>query len=515
VNLANLLLARGAARSREIAVRVALGAGRWRVLRQLMTESLILGGFGVIAGLTIALWLIRLLPAVLIPAPGMPSLTLFQADARVLAFTLAVSLVTTLLFGVVPSWVAAGADAAPVIKGNAGAEPAAPRGRVMRNALVVIQVAVSLVLLCAAGDLVQTFIQTTRADLGFERKPVLTAWVTGSTAPQSAMSAAVGNLETLPGVTRVAVAVRAPLSLSGQGLARPVTIEGVPYDPAAGVPNVRFNAVSASYFATMGTRVIRGRTFEPADERGGELTVVVSHGFVKQFFGESDPLGRIVRIGTGGGTPHRIVGVVQDATVISQVGEPVVPYMYVPYWRGSYGEITYLLETSVPPAELSAQAKAALKAVHPGLEPRRIIAMSDYVAYAASAYQATAALALTLGALGLLLTAIGVYGVIAYRTSRRTREIGIRIALGAARQDVLGLVLGHGLRIGALGIALGLPAALWVTHLMASLLFGVQPWNATTFGLAAGVLGAAVVAATFIPAWRATRVTPSIALRDG
>jgi ABC-type antimicrobial peptide transport system permease subunit len=168
----------------------------------------------------------------------------------------------------------------------------------------------------------------------------------------------------------------------------------------------------------------------------------------------------------------------------------------------------------VPAAELTSQVRAALKEVHPGLEPRRVIAMSEYVAYAGSVYQATAALALALGVLGLLLTAIGVYGVIAYRTSRRTREIGIRVALGAARQDVLGLVLAHGMRIGALGIVLGLPAALWVTDLMSSMLFGLHPWDARTFVLAAGVLATAVAAATFIPAWRATRVTPSVALRD-
>jgi predicted permease len=514
VNLANLLLARGAARSREIAVRVALGAGRWRVLRQLMIESAILGLFGVIAGMTIALWLIRLLPAVLVPAPGMTSYLLFQADGRVFAFTLVVSLVTTLLFGVIPSWIAAGADAAPVMRGTVGTEAAAPKARAGRNALVVVQVAVSLVLLSAAGLLVRSFLEAAHADLGFARKPLLTAWVTGSNAPVALWGEAVSRLQALPGVTRVAVAVRAPLSLSGQGLAFPVTIDGIPHDPAKGVPAVRFNAVSASYFATMGTRVIRGRTFEPADERGGELTVVVSEQFAKHFFGDADPIGRVARIGRDGGADHRIIGVVQDATVISQLGEAVAPYMYLPYWRGRYGEITYLLETSVPAADLTSQVRAELKAVDAGLEPRRVIAMSDYIAYAGSTYQATAALALALGVLGLLLTAIGVYGVIAYRTSRRTREIGIRIALGAARHDVLALVLGHGLRIALLGIVVGLPAGLWVTSFMSSLLFGVEPWDVLVFALAASVLAATVAAATFIPAWRATRVTPSVALRD-
>lgn len=522
VNLANLLLARGAARARELAVRVALGASRGRVLRELMAESIVIGVFGVVAGMTIALWLIRLLPAVLVPPPGFVSRLLFQADGRVLAFTLIVSLVTTVMFGVVPSWIAARADAAPVMKGTFGTEAAAPQARVTRNALVVIQVAVSLVLLCAAGVLVRSFVESARAHLGFERKPVLTAWVTGSNAPSSTWSAAVRDLEALPGVTRVAVAIRAPLSLSGQGLARPVVVDGIPHDPAAGLPTVRFNAVSANYFATMGTRVVRGRTFDAADEREGELTVVISGRCAKQFFGEADPLGRILRIGPAGGSPHRIIGVVEDATVISHLGEPVVPYMYLPYWRGRYGEITYLLETSVPAVELTSQVKAALKQVHPGLEPRRVIAMSDYVAYAGSSYQATAALAASLGVLGLLLTAIGVYGVIAYRTSRRTREIGIRVALGAARPDVLRLVLGHGMGVAILGILLGLPIALWVTDLMGSqmtemtgtLLFGVQPWDLKSFAVAAGVLALAVAAATFIPAWRATRVTPSVALRD-
>jgi predicted permease len=513
VNLANLLLARAAARGQELSMRVALGASRWRLLRQLMVENAVLGLAGALAGITLAMWLMRLLPSILITPPGFRSFTLFQVDARVFTFTLCVAVLTTLLFGVLPSWLAARADVAPLVKGDSRLLQSRAAERVMRNALVVVQVAVSLVLLCAAGVLTRSFIATGRADLGFPQTSVLTAWVSAADAPKAAAMEGVRSIEALPGVSRVAVAVRAPLSLSGNGMARAVMFPHLPQDPGAGLPNIKFNAVSANFFEVSGTRVIRGRPFEAADEREGEPVILVNEQFARQFFAGGDALGRTVRMGGAGGAEHRIVGIVQNAA-INAIGEPIEPYLYLPYWRGQYGDITYFIESTMPAGDLGLQVRDALRRTHPGLDPRRLIPMAQYIEYSARTYRATATLATALGAIGLLLTALGVYGVIAYRTARRTREIGIRVALGAAHVDVLRMVLGEGARLGLLGVAVGIPIALVATRWMAAMLFGVGPWDVASFAGAAMVLLLTLMLATMVPALRATRITPSTALRD-
>jgi putative ABC transport system permease protein len=511
VNLANLLVARAASRARELAMRVALGADRWHMLRHTVTESALVGAAGALVGLTIALWLIRMLPAILVQPPGFRSLLLFQADARVFLFTLAVTLLTTVLFGAAPGVIAARTDVAALIKGEQRAGAATKVDRALRSALVVAQVAVSLVLLSAGCLLARSFLETRRADLGITRAPIVTAWLTARDSRTPSAREAVSRLEALPGVTGVAVAIRAPLSLSGNGLAQQVAVPGAIVDPADGLPEVKYNAVSANYFATIGTRIVRGRALSLDDERG-EAAVVVNERFVQKFFAGGDALGRVVRIGAEG-VAHRIVGIAADA-VINDIGETPEPYMYVPYWRGDYGEITYFVATAISPAQAAAAVRETLVRTDPRLRPDRVITMQDYIAYSGGTYQATAALAAALGLVGLLLTAIGVYGVIAYRTSKRTREIGIRIALGAARTTVLGLVFREGARLAIAGVAIGVPAALVTSRLIASLLFGVAPWDVASLAVATLVLVVSVALAIFIPAWRAARLMPSVALRD-
>jgi putative ABC transport system permease protein len=511
VNLANLLFARAAAQARELAMRVALGASRWRMLRYTATESALVGAAGALAGITIALWLIRLLPAILVQPPGFRSLLLFQADARVFGFTLAVSVVTTLLFGTAPGWIVARTDVAAVVKGETQLGATARADRVFRSAMVIAQIAVSLVLLCSAGLLARSFLETRRANLGITRSPVLTAWVTARNIRAPSAREAVARLEALPGVTRVAVAIRAPLSLSGGGLAQRVWVPGLVTDSGA-PPEVKYTAVSANYFETIGTRIVRGRAIADEDERG-EPVVVVNERFADRYFPGSDALGRSVRLGRAEGVPHRIVGIAENA-VINEIGEAPEPYLYLPFWRGTYGEVTYLVATAVDASELAGPVRETLKRTDPSLTPDRVIALAQYVEYSAGTYQATAALAVALAVLGLLLTSLGVYGVIAYRTSRRTREIGIRLALGAERPGVVRLLFSEGARLGLVGIGIGLALMLAVSRLLTSLLFGVRPWDALSFGAAVGVLAVTVSLAILIPAWRATRVMPSVALRD-
>ena len=510
VNVANLMMARTAGRRHELSLQVALGASRRRLFRQLMSETALVGLLGAVAGLLAAMWMIRLLPAMLVEPPGFRSFTIFEVDGRVVAFTLVVSLLTTLLFGLAPSVTAARSDVGAVIKG----ERAPRRRRASRfgGPLVVTQVAVSLVLLSAAGVLARSFVAADSADLGFERAPMLTAWSQVS-VPSDVLRDAVRRLEALPGVRRIAAATRAPLSLSGGGVARPVTVPGDATAAGPRATDVKVGFVGASYFDVMGVAITAGRTFARDEEAAGEPVVVVSEAFAGRFLPGRDPVGQRVLIGGPAGGPHRIVGVAEDA-VINEIGEAVEPYFYLPYWRRPDSEITFLMATDGDPALVAPAARAALIDVDPSLEPRRLLTMRQYIEYSSSAYRATAALAVALGLVGLVLTALGVYGVIAHRTTRRVREIGIRVALGAPRGQVLRLVLREGARLGLLGLALGVPAALGVTRFIRSLLFGISPWDVYGLAGAVAVLALTIAAATFIPAWRASRVDPAVALRD-
>ena len=508
VNVANLLLARGEARTRELAVRAALGASRVRLLRELMIESGVLGLLGAIAGLTLAMWMIRILPAIIGAPPGFRSFELFQADTRVFLFTLVVTALTTVLFGAAPSVWAARADVITLIKAGGGGTRPRRAGRW----LATVQVAVSLVLLCAAAILSRSFMETRRADLGLTRSPVLTAWVTDS-VPQAVGEDAVGRLEAIPGVVRAAIALRAQLSLSGNGYGKPIFFPDRPTPPGEGLPEVKMNAVGSSYFDVAGTRLLRGRLFSRQDEREGELVMIVNEQFARTFYPGGDAVGALVRPGGPTAPLTRIVGVVQNSP-ISNIGERPEPYFYLPYWRGRYGEMTFLMRTASDAAAIAPSVRDTLRRTSPRLEPRRLITMSAYIDYSASSYRATATLAAALGAIGLLLTVLGVYGVIAYRTARRTREIGIRIALGAHPRQVIRMVLREGAAVGVAGIAVGVPLALAATRFMASMLFRVSPWDGVALVTAAAVLLSSVCAAAAVPAWRAARVSPSTALRD-
>jgi predicted permease len=381
---------------------------------------------------------------------------------------------------------------------------------------VVAQIAVSLVLLCAAAVLARSFVQVRHADLGIARGQVLTAWVNPGmgTFRQATIDEAARQLAGLPGVARVATAVRAPLSLSGQGMAREIYFPHQPPEPGAGLPAVKFNAVSATYFSVMGTRLIRGEGFTGAHERGGEPVMIVNERFAEQFFPGRDPLGASVRIGGATGAEHRIIAVAQNA-VINEIGEAVEAYFYLPFDMNRYGDVTFLLATHGDPAGLAGPVRETLTGIHGLLDPFRILTMGEYVEYAGRQFRAMAALAAALGLVGFVLTGLGLYGVVASRTTKRTKEIGIRMALGASRGRVVRLIVGDGLRVAIAGLAIGIPAALMATRLMASLLFGVGPWDVPAFAAAAAILLVAVIVATLIPALRATRLNPTAALRQG
>jgi predicted permease len=406
-------------------------------------------------------------------------------------------------------WTAVRADLAATLRSHPVNRAGAGR---LRTRLVTAQIAVSMVLVSSAAVLGRSFLETQRADPGFTREPVLTAWLSPVDLTPGQGEEAVEHLQALPGVARVALALRAPLSLSGGGMTRSIAVPSS--GAAAPLRDVKFTAVSASYFETMEIRLLDGRFFTAEEERRGDPVAVVNETFASTMLAGRRPHERLLRAAQTS-IDHRIVGIVGNAA-IETIGEPPEPYVYLPYWSDRYGEVTFLVRTrGLPLPGLAAQMAETLKRVDPQLEPRRgVIAMAEYIEYRASTQEATAALATGLAAIGLFLTAIGVYGVIAYRTSRRAREIGVRVALGAQRSQVMRLVLRDGVRVGLLGLAIGVPAALAATRLLESLIFGVHPWDAPTLVMSALALCAAVGLATFVPAWRAARRAQSQALRE-
>jgi putative ABC transport system permease protein len=382
-------------------------------------------------------------------------------------------------------------------------------GGTFARALVVAQLAVALVLVAAAGVLTRSFLATQAQRHGIGRSEIVTAWVTGVTVPVPTLADAKARLAALPGVDRVSIAIRAPLSLSGGGLAQPVDVPGVTAPDAP--PLVKYGGVDTDYFETLGTRVLAGRTFNAADETS-EPVVVISRAFADRYF-PNGAVGRLVKPGGPQAEPRRVIGVVEDV-VVNRIGEPAAPYLYHPFARVQSGDTTFLIATTATGAPGAALIGGTLAAVDRALIPRQIVPMREYLRYATSTYQTTATVALLLGAVGLALTMLGVYGVVATRTLDRTREFGIRRALGADRRQILRLVLRESGRIGLLGIVIGLPCAVAATTALRSMLYGVGPWDAGTFAVAAATLAAACLVATLLPAVRAASVSPTVALKE-
>jgi predicted permease len=512
VNVANLLLSRAGVRGKEMAVRLALGASRGRVIRQLMAENFLLGVAGLIVGLGLGALLIAILPSLMIQPPGLDvSLQDFQFDSRVLAFSLIVSLATVLFFGLAPAWKSARPDLVAALKGEAAFAPARRWRWPLRNWLVVAQVGISLTLLACAGVLVHSFMNTRQNDLGFDRKQLLLVWVAADAKP-ALYRDVVSRFEGLPGVRRVAAAVRAPLSLSSNGMARLVMFPNLPEYANAPPFEIKYNSVTANFLSTMGTPILRGRGFEARDETAGATSVLINECMAQRFWPREDPIGKMVRIGRPQGKLHTVIGVAKNAP-INEVGEVPEPYLYMSYWANFEQEATFMIETTGDAIALAQPARHLLKTVDSRLEPLTITTQNDLIRYSAQTYQMTAELVGALGLLGLILTAVGLYGVVSYGVSQRTRELGIRMALGAGRGDTLRLVLREVAMLGLIGMAIGVPLALWATRMFSTMLFGVSPWDVPAFAGAVLVLAAVLFAAGFFPARRATGIDPGSALR--
>ena len=516
-NVANLMLARASARRREIAIRLALGAGRFRLMRQLVTESVLLSLLGGGAGLLFAAWGTGLLMAFRPPLPFPIDLPL-ALDGSVLVFTFSVAVVTGLLFGLAPAWTASRHDPLSALKDEGTSATASLRKGRLRSAFVVAQVTLSLLLLVGAGLFLRSLRNATTIDPGFDPENLL---ITSVDLQLHGYDDAKGlafyrdvadRLRALPGVEAVGLADGLPLSLGG--MRRGITVGDYTPKPGEDV-EVSTAAVGPGYFETLRVPILRGRGIAEQDVAGAPGVVVVNEAFARTYWPGQEPLGKRIQMGIGVGadTPYwEVIGVAKDGKYVT-LGEEARPFFYLPLLQRYGSSAEMVVRTKGEPLAQLPAVRGAVQALDktlPLLEPRT---MTQHLGISLFPARVAGWLLGTFGGLALLLATLGIYGVMAYSVTQRTREIGVRIALGAAPADVLRLVVGRGLRLTAVGMALGLAAALGVTQLLTGLLYGISPADPITYVGVVLLLGTVALAACYIPARRATRIDPMVVLR--
>ncbi|MGH9837916.1 MAG: ADOP family duplicated permease [Blastocatellia bacterium] len=511
-NLANLLLARAAARRKEIAVRLALGAGRFRLVRQLLTESVLLALLGGALGWLLASWLVRL-AGVLKPEVDFPLTVDLRVDWRVLVFTLLVSLVTGALFGLVPAWQATKPDLIPALK-DEGALAGAGRSR-WRSGLVVAQIACSLVLLAAAGLIVRSLQQVRMAGPGFAVERTVTLSVDlglqgyNEARGREFYRQLMARVEALPGVRTASYAGYLPLNLDRNGGS--TYAEGQPYTRNDLLPEVLFNTVWPRYFETMDIPLLEGRDFRQQD--GEARVAIVSEAFARRFWPGQQAVGKRLHRGNPERPAWEVIGVAKDSKYWS-LGEDPQPYIYFPLAADYDESLSLLASTSAEPAGVTSAIRREVQQMDANLPVYDVKTMDEHLRLAFFPLRAGAWLAGGFALLTLALAGLGIYGVMSYAVSRRTREIGIRMALGAPAGAVMRLIVRQGMRLALVGAAIGLACALALTRLMTSVLYGVSATDGVTFALATALLMLVVLLACYVPARRAAQVDPLIALRS-
>jgi len=511
-NVANLLLARGIARRREIAIRSALGAGRGRIVRQLLIESVLLAVLAGGAGVLLSQWGIA---AIVAASPlDIPRLQSVHVDRTVLLFAALLSAATGIGFGIIPAFQVSRADAGETLKGTTGGIDV--RSARTRQLLVAGEVALSLVLLVGAGLLGRTLMNLERVDVGFVAERALAMEISlpdtrypSAEARIAFYRRAVDALRAIPGVQSAAASSTLPLSGNDMGVG--FTIEGRQVRDEDHI-NAAYHAVSPEYFATMGIRLLRGRAFSGHDDERAPAVMVISDTMARTYWPNADPIGRRVTVSYGNTGPREIVGIVADVKE-SAVSEPPRAEMYTPFAQTPWPFFTVVVRADRDPAPLAAALRTTVTQLDPEQPPGDVQTLGYYLREATAQPRFTAALAATFALLATVLAGLGIYGVLAYSVAQRRREIGIRMALGARAADVRALVVGQAVALGAIGVAAGVAAAIGLTRVLASLLFGVSASDPLTFAGVCMVLLIVVGAAAYLPARRATRVDPLVALR--
>jgi len=518
-NIANLLIARAAARQREIAVRLAIGSSRARLVRQLLTESILLSLIGAGAGLLFARWASRLLVRYLSTGSGNGLWLDLAIDGRVLAFTVAVSVATGILFGVAPAWRAVRVDPQQAMKAGGRGVVRGERRQRLGKVLVVGQVALSFLLVMAAGLLLGSFRKLTTLDPGFRRDGVLIAQLDfGNTGLADARLLTAQNellrrARELPGVRSASASALTPIGRMSWNdvLVVPGFTPSGPRDALA-----YFNEVSDGYFATLGTELLAGRDIAPADQERPIPVAVINESLARHFFPGLNPLGKSFSVQSGDsvGPAIEIVGVVRDAKYQS-LTEEYEPTAYIPFGAGNGPEkfINLELRSDGSLATLSVSVKELVASVSPAIS-LDLITLQAQVSASIARPRLLASLSGFFGALALLLAVVGLYGTLSYGIARRRNEIGIRLALGAGRERVLRMVMSEAGQLVLLGTVAGVLLAFATTRFVASFLYGLEPTDPATLAASAGVLGAVAMAAAFLPAWRASRLEPTEALRE-
>ena len=512
-NVTNLLLARGASRQKEIALRAALGAGRIRIIRQLLTESVLLALAGGAIGLLLGEWGVELLRA-LQPA-NLPRMQDLSINSSVLLFTFGLSLLTGLVFGSAPALLISRSHLSETLKEGGRGSGSGGRHR-LRGALVVAQVALSLILLVGAGLQIRSFLHLMKVDPGFDSTNVLTMGVSlpdtkypDGDRQKAFIQRALENLQALPGVKSAAVVTSVPM---GDGdLIYSLSVEGRPA-PQGQEPSANWYSVSPDYFQTMRIPLVKGRLFTEHDDSAAQRVAVINESVARRIFPGEDPIGKQIRMGIDSQVVREIVGIVKDVKHYALEGKFTMQ-MYVPYRQQAMDTMVFLLRTDTDPASLTSAARRTIFALDKDQPVSEASTLEDLVSASASQRRLNTLLIGFFAVVALVLAAVGIYGVVAYSVAQRTHEIGVRMALGAQKRDVFSLVLRQGMLLVVAGVALGLAGAMALTRLISQLLFNVSALDAATFLSTPLLLAAVALLACYLPARRAARVDPMVALR--
>jgi putative ABC transport system permease protein len=513
-NVTNLLLARSTIRQREMALRTSLGASRSRLVRQLLTESLLLAVAGGALGVLLAYAGIFLL--IVLSPDNLPRIADVTIDGRVLTYTSVVSVLTGIIFGLAPSLGVAHVDVSQPLKGQRST-PTVKHSR-LRSALVVSEVALSLVLLIGAGLMLKSFVRMERVDPGFRAEKLLTVWTILSEAkyaPQQRVAfyqQAWRRMQTLPGVKSVGAIDNLPLSgIHGGG---PFTIEGHPTESDTDAPSAYRCVVSVNYFRTMAIPLLQGREFTEQDPDGTPITLIINETAARRFWPGQNPIGSHLSFTTGRTRPTwlEVVGVVKDV-LHDGLELPAKPTIYLPFLQSAQAFMVTVVRTDIDPAGLSSAVRGAITAVDKDQSVLMARTMTDIYSDSVAQRRFNTALIVAFGTLALLLAMVGVYGLMDFAVTQRTHEMGVRIALGAEQSQLLKLVLGRGLKLTFVGIAFGLTVAFFLSRFFSKLLFNVPQTDPATFIVVSLCLGGIALFASYIPARRAMRVDPIVALR--